>query len=1140
MLEEEFFAGAVTTQLPEGTVTILFTDLVDSTQLNQTLGDVEARELQRELESTTHELVQAHKGIVVKGLGDGLMVAFQSARRAVACAQEIQIGMKRRNRSRPEHTAYMRIGLHTGEVIEDSGDLHGETVIIAKRIEGLAPSGGIFVSETVFGVLGTSRDQLIDCGEFELKGIAAKWRLFEVPVIDEEESVVLSAPGLTPYVGRHSERAILSDLISHAINGQGGMVMVAAEAGAGKSRFVRETTLSMSSQNVLALRGHCLEGEAAAPYQPFVEQIEELVRLWSPEQLRSVLGDDAPEVAKVIPQLRRTFSDIGEAANLAPDQERRFLLNGFTDFVTRITRIQPLVLSFEDLDWADESTLLLLTSLAQVAKGLPLLLVGTYRPGDVDTEHALAKVLADLTRRRLTSEIRLAALTEIDATLMLAGLAGSTPPAELVQLIYSETEGNPFFIEELYSHLNERGDLFQDDGTWRSGVAISDTEVPRNVRLLIEQRLALVSESARTALTVAAVIGRKSDFEVLQIVSGLSEDVVLDGLEEAERHHLVAGTNEAGVIVFRFVHEQFRQTLLANLSALRRQRMHGRVVEAMSSHYAELADDHASDIAFHLANANTSSDPERDIHYLSVAAHAALRSVAPEEAIRHVGIALNLAKSGQTRADLLTLRARALRGVPRIDEALDDLTEALNHAESIAARNRILRERAGLHLDLFNGPAASNDLDIVVADAQTSGDRVAELDALLALGRAYYVRSLDEREYTQHTRSTYEATYALAQELNNVGVMIESLTPTVWFTDYWVDYGPTARANAEEALRLATELGDERLLIEAQTAHLRFVAGDEAIDQANEIRSRLEALRDPVRLKEHYYWMMWAFYRRARFEECIEACDKGIALAKQLGSAPVQYGSIKGMALVELGAYDRVVSALEEEVTDAEHPFGMAHQLFVRTLYLTALGATNPGLAVALEAMRQAEQVMRVWLQSGVWNSAIILASLGGDASRTELDQIEAIGTKAGVAPGPRALGEIALQAGDYAEAREHIEPYVAAQRRFDNRLEIGHSLEIFMRIELAEGRYSEAVAHATEALGVCDKTGQSPLRWRLHAGMAQAHRELGDIARSQEHANSARGDFELLSQRIDDVVLRGWFARQPIVGYWFPELTSE
>jgi hypothetical protein len=215
--------------------------------------------------------------------------------------------------------------------------------------------------------------------------------------------------------------------------------------------------------------------------------------------------------------------------------------------------------------------------------------------------------------------------------------------------------------------------------------------------------------------------------------------------------------------------------------------MHGRVVEAMSSHYAELADDHASDIAFHLANANTSSDPERDIHYLSVATHAALRSVAPEEAIRHVGIALNLAKSGQTRADLLTLRARALRGVPRIDEALDDLTEALNHAESIAARNRILRERAGLHLDLFNGPAASNDLDIVVADAQTSGDRVAELDALLALGRAYYVRSLDEREYTQHTRSTYEATYALAQELNNVGVMIESLTPTVWFTDYLVD-----------------------------------------------------------------------------------------------------------------------------------------------------------------------------------------------------------------------------------------------------------------------------------------------------------------------------------------------------------------
>ena len=216
----------------------------------------------------------------------------------------------------------------------------------------------------------------------------------------------------------------------------------------------------------------------------------------------------------------------------------------------------------------------------------------------------------------------------------------------------------------------------------------------------------------------------------------------------------------------------------------------------------------------------------------------------------------------------------------------------------------------------------------MLAAARARGDRTAELDTLLALGRAHYVRALDDQGFAPLTRATYEEAYELAAEQGDRRAMIESLLPTVWFTDYWVDYTPVARANVEEAGRLADELGDEQLSLEVEAASLRFVRGPEAAELAERLRERLEARHDPVRLKEHYFWLMWQYLGRGELLRCVQTCDLGIELARQLGSAPVQYGSIKALALTELGRYDLVDAALDEEVTDDEHPFGQANQAF--------------------------------------------------------------------------------------------------------------------------------------------------------------------------------------------------------------------
>ncbi len=1118
------------TQLPEGTVTVLFTDLVDSTLLNQQLGDEAAHALSQSLDRSSTEIVALHRGIVVKGLGDGLMVAFQSARRAVACAHDLQVALRRWNRENPGQLAQMRIGLHTGEVIEDSGDLHGETVIIAKRIESVAPPGGILASDTVFGVLGTARDALIDRGEFELKGIATPWRLYEVPVVDEEESTeAVAAGGLTPYVGRLQERAILKDLIDRTSHGDGGTLFIAGEAGLGKSRFIKESVLAAATSGILVLDGHCLEGDASVPYQPVVDQLEQLSRQWDAELLRSVLGDDAPEVAKVIPNLRKIFPEIGESAVLSPDQERRFLLNGVGEFFRRVAGNTPLVLVFEDLDYADESTLTLLANLSQIAKACPLLLIGTYRPAAVVASHPFAKVLTDLNRRRLTAEIRLPALSENEVEEFVAGLAGSTPPKELVTLIYGETEGNPFFVEELFAHLFERGDLFDDAGNWRPGIDIADTEVPRNVRLLIEQRLAQISDNARTALTAAATIGRLTQFEVLLEVVDLGEDDLFDSLEEAESANLISGENAAGFVHYRFVHEQFRQTLLANLSALRRQRLHGKIAAALIAHYGDNADDHATDIAYHVVRGGSGADRDQARHFLTLAANAALTAVAPEEAIRHLDAALGFVDSDDARATLLVMKARALRSIPDLDAAFADLAEALR-ISSESERDYILEQRAQLNLDLYNGRAASADLDVVVAHARAAGDQLRELPALIALARAHYVRSLDEPDYTTIARDTYGAAIDLAESLGNREAMVEGLTKTVHFTDYFLDYGPTAKANAEKALAIARDISDASLIVEAEVANLRFISGDAAIDRAIEIRTRLEGLRDPVRLKEHHYWLMWGFYRRARFVECVDSCDRGIALAQQLGSPPVQYGSIKAHALVAMGAFDQVDAALSQEVTDEDHPFGQAHHGFAKTMYLAAIDAPGPGLPTALAAMKLGAETMRIWLQSGVQNYAVIMAARSGDQTGTELAQIEAIAASSKIPLSPQAVSERQLANGDAAAAYETLAGYVSAVRGYDDPLSFPSVIETLGRISLALERYDESLALADEGLLVTEKTGQLPLSWRLHALRSRALEGLGRHDESSAASTVAQQEFSILSARIDDVVLQGWFTRSPSV----------
>jgi len=673
--------------LPEGTVTVLFTDVEGSTALTGRRGDEAARALLRAQGELVRDQVKAHGGHEVKAMGDGFMVGFASARRAIACAVDIQRAIEAHNRSgQADEQVRVRIGLHTGEVIQEAADLFGQAVNAAARVAAKAAGGQILISDTVKGVLGPAQGvQFIDRGRFRLKGFGERWRLHEVVWQEDTATVASALPERTPFVGREAERGELQRLLEQAIGGAGALVMLGGEPGIGKTRLCEELMAEARQRGMIALSGRCYEMEGAPPYMPFVEMVEAGARMFPLEAMRNALGDYAPEVAKLVPELHRLFPDIPPPPDMPPEQQRSYLFNGMREFIARSGRAQPLLLVLDDLHWADDATMLLVQHVAQQLQEMPVLIVGTHRDVELDVARPLARALEELVRQRLAQRRSLKRFSEAGVEAMLRALSGQEPPAILVQAIYSETEGNPFFVEEVFKHLAEEGELFDPQGRWRSDLQINELDVPEGVRLVIGRRLERLSEQCRRVLTSAAVIGRGFSFELLGSLREMEAEALLDAVDEAERAHLIASTEDGPEARFTFAHELIRQTLISGVSVARRQRLHLRVAEAMEQLYAADVEPHSADLAHHLLQAGAGGDPQKTVRYLTLAGERAQAAGAFEEAVRNYDNAIPLQPAGDLRglADLLYKRGLARRSLGRWDEALTDWRESLAAYEGL-------------------------------------------------------------------------------------------------------------------------------------------------------------------------------------------------------------------------------------------------------------------------------------------------------------------------------------------------------------------------------------------------------------------------------------------------------------------------
>ncbi len=497
----------------------------------------------------------------------------------------------------------------------------------------------------------------------------------------------------TAFVGRETERHAIRAVIDRAMSGHGALVMLGGGPGVGKSRLAMEMMEYASRVGFRCLVGHCYERDEPFPYLPFVEILESgLAQAASLDDYRRHMGDNAAELAQIAPSLRRAFPDMPQPLELPPAQKRRYLFQSLSEALASASRTRSYFFVLEDLHWADESTLALLNHLASRVAQLPVVIIGTYRDSFSENNSALTRTLEELIRLG-TRPLKLGGLSKDAVAQMLHGLSQRQAPESLVSLIFDESQGNPFFVEELYRHLLEEGKLFDATGQFRTDIKIDEIDVPENVRLVIGRRLERFDENEKRALAAAAVIGRSFSFQLLTWISQIDVDELFTVIERAQQMGIIVPSAEGPERPFTFAHELVRQTLLAGISAPRQQQLHAGVADAIERLYPGAVNERAGDIADHLLKAGSFGDDRRLVRYLTVAGKSALDAAAFEEAGRSFRSTWSHLTDVDVRerADLLVNIANAERGLERWDIAFANLKEALEMYITLGDRDMIAR-----------------------------------------------------------------------------------------------------------------------------------------------------------------------------------------------------------------------------------------------------------------------------------------------------------------------------------------------------------------------------------------------------------------------------------------------------------------
>ena len=634
----------------------MFCDLVGSTALSARLDPEDMREVIRAYQDASSGAIARYDGFVAKFMGDGVLAYFgfpraheEDAERAVRAGLDIAAVVAKLE-TRANENLRVRIGIATGIVVV--GDVVGqgsaqeqavvgETPNLAARLQGLAEPGSVVIAESTKRLLGGTFE-LTPLGPQTLKGFDAP--VLAWTVLREAENVsrfeASRSQGMTPFVGREHEVALLLDRWRDAVEGEGQLALLSGEAGIGKSRILATLRERIGDEPHVRVRYQCSPHHVNDAFYPIVSHIWHAAGFVSGEsatarfdKLEAMIVRSGLQPKEITPFLAALLSIPPEerypALEMAPSERKERTIAALIALFEGLTKDAPVLALLEDANWIDPTSLDVFSRLVDRLPSLRALLVVTFRPEFaapwVGRAHVSLIALNRFGRRQ--------AMAMVDRI-----LGGKALPAEVMDEIVAKTDGVPLFVEELTKTVLESGLLREENGAFVLASTMTSLAIPSTLQDSLMARLDRL-ETVREIAQIGAAIGREFSYRLLEAVSPVPGPALEDALRELMAAELIHARGAPPEATYVFKHALVQDTAHASLLRSRRQRIHVDIARALTERFADQAESTPAIVAHHFTEAGLVEPAAR---YWLTAAELALSRSAPIEGSRYVDAGLAL------------------------------------------------------------------------------------------------------------------------------------------------------------------------------------------------------------------------------------------------------------------------------------------------------------------------------------------------------------------------------------------------------------------------------------------------------------------------------------------------------------------
>jgi tetratricopeptide (TPR) repeat protein len=880
-------------------------------------------------------------------------------------------------------------------------------------------------------------------------------------------------------IGRGNELNELRELWNRARTGQSHLTLLSGEPGVGKTRLANEVLVYARLSGAMILQGGCYEYEATTPYLPLVEALREWVHAQSPDELREHLGSTANELMKLAPEIEDKLGPLAPNPALSPNEERLRLFDNVARFLQTLAGEHGLLFFIDDLHWADQGTLGLLHYLLRNLRAERMLLLAAYREVELDRTHPLSAALVDWNRERLATRLPLGRLSLDGTAALLAALFGQASVSpEFAEVLYRETEGNPFFVEEVVKALIEQGQIYREDGRW-GRKEVTELAIPQSVKEAIGRRLNRLSPPCAEMLHTAAALGKSFSYgELIAVVgrdalpSSQQENQILDALDEATAAQLIR-TEKAET--FGFTHDKIREVLYEELNPIRRRRLHQRIGEGLERLYGsarpasrQAADvgiaEHVQDLAHHFTE---SGDLEKGLRYSLWAAEKTRSLFALDDALHHYeharesAEALNqperLGEIYEAVGDVYSLRGPISRAVENFEQAI---ALAPSREKRGALKAKMGRDYAAVG-DARGHRIIEEALDDLNPASQTN--EVAMATAMLGRYHHYHAQHSTAIAYLERARE-------LAEPLDDAATVSEIYAFLAGAHQHLARF-----YESMEWAQRAIALGERKNYPLAQAYGFEFMAEDlwgvgdwrGSLDYAGRDRQIGERVGAQDRVAWAEFCRSSALHGMGKLYSACDAARVSVSLAERVGDERL---SIMGRSILAIVQSD--LGAGEEGIANGEFAVAQADEL----RHVVIQSNSRRSLAY-------------LFLQRGDWERALTLCEQCVELIEPTENRWEPLTFGAHHAEALLGMGRLDL-------AAHVISENLLQARRARSRHWEATALRVQGQIFAAQGQGDDAANVFDRAVAMLEELGS-----QLELGRALEHRGLMWQARRNDTA---------------------------------------